>query len=56
MNVVNISYLSKQEIESSFRSFDKDQLEAAVARLIYLSEVEIADHIRNSNVCVCNYE
>lgn len=56
MNVVNISYMSKQEIESAYHQFDKEQLAAAVARLLSLSESDIANYARDSTVCVCNFE
>lgn len=36
MNEVTISYMNKQEIESSYHLFNESQLKAAVARLIAL--------------------
>ena len=56
MNVVNISYLSRQEIESAFHTFDKEQLEAAVSRLLVLAEADLANYARDSTICVCNFE
>jgi hypothetical protein len=56
MNTVNISYMSKQEIESAYHQFSREELVAAVDRLIRLSEAEIDRFAKDAIVCVCNYE
>ena len=53
MNIVNISYMSKAEIESAFHGFDKDQLAAAVERLIQLVDKESESVSLSTNMCCC---
>lgn len=51
MNIVNISYMSKAEIESAYHQFDKDQLTAAVARLLAL--IEEGEYTPDPCGCCC---
>ena len=53
MNIVNISYMSKVEIESAYHQFDKEQLAAAVARLLALIEEGPKDYSSDSCGCCC---
>jgi hypothetical protein len=53
MNIVNISYMSKQEIESAYHQFDKEQLAAAVARLVKLIDDGPEDYSSNACGCCC---
>lgn len=53
MNIVNISYMTRQEIESSYHSFNKDQLAAAVERLIKLINDGSDGYLFNPCGCCC---
>tara|TARA_R110000751_G_scaffold249074_1_gene348849 strand:+ start:500 stop:667 length:168 start_codon:yes stop_codon:yes gene_type:complete len=53
MNIVNISYMSKAEIESAYHQFDKEQLAAAVARLLALIDEGPKDYSSDSCGCCC---